>query len=769
MKKTMGIILLIPSLLLAESIRNARLQFTADSDRNMLSVKDSRTGREWVARFDACAGASEFDDWQHIKKPQYRLFKLNDVRKADSSQLKRTVEDSGSGQQYVLDAALDGSTLSFELHADDPALPLACIGLPPMFTTSLDDGHLVFCDRSSGVLKSQSDPQGYANWVLSTYGNTTCLDMPWVGVVDLDKGDGMMVLLETPLCSAVHLRKTPDGIWPQPLWQGSMGTMGFRRRVSYRFSDGGGYVALAGMYRDYRQAKGTFKTLAEKASERQQVARLAGSPPIWGDGDVFEFLHDARNLGVTRATFCNAERGGRGRADMETLNAMGYLTLRYDSYTDILAGDTWFQKDDIQKTAQVMKPGGELLKGWRTLEGLQYYSRSSAFALDAAKVYSGTLVDDVGFNAHFIDVMCAMDVTEDYHPGHTFDRFQDMQNKLDVLKYYTDKGLVLGTEHGNDWAIDAVDYTEGSLSGSLWWTAGDNKNGWNPGHLRSPKSLDDFSPLYLKYGVSPKNRIPLWQLVYHDCSDSTWYWGDSPGWFYELAPRISAQKDLTAMLYGASSLFWRDDFRGYGWPKNKERFMESYYLTAKFHEAVFGQKMTSHEFLSEDRMLQKTEFSNGAEVWVNYGDVPVDVRAAGRKRTLAPLGFYAHAPGTEQGRLMENGTAVTFIKTDGFYWCRSEKHRASDALSVDGEIVLFRLDKTRWNLLFDPLLPQGRIDLDAVRAFVGQANITLNSLSEEWEVGDSIELGEASALAGGNYAVKLGGCITTTTHNRNRK
>ncbi|QHI68715.1 glycoside hydrolase [Tichowtungia aerotolerans] len=757
MKKIIGIILLIPSLFFAESIHNERLMFMADSDRNMLSVKDSGTGREWIARFDSCAGTSGSDGWQHITKPEYRLFNLKDVEKAGSSLLKLTVEDSGSGQQYFLDAALDGNTLSFELYTDDPALPLTCVGLPPLFSTRLDDGHLVFCDRSSGVLKGQSDMKGYADWILSTYANTSCLDMPWLGVVDLANGDGLMILFETPHCSAMHLKKTPDGIWPQPLWQGSMGTMAFRRRISYHFSDGGGYVALAGMYRDHQKEQGRLKTLAQKAAGRPDVMRLAGSPPIWGDGDVFEFLHDARNLGVTRATFCNAERGGRGRADLEKLNEMGYLTLRYDSYSDILEGETWFQRDNIQKTARVVRPGGGLVKGWRTLEGLQYYSRSSAYALNAAQTYSKALIEDVGFNAHFIDVMCAMDVAEDYHPEHTFDRFQDMRNKLEVLKYYTGKGLVLGTEHGNDWAVDEVDYTEGSLSGALWWTAGDNKNGWNPGHLRSPKSLDDFSPLYLKYGVSPKNRIPLWQLVYHDCSDSTWYWGDSPGWFYELAPEISAQKDLTAMLYGASSLFWRDDFRGYGWPKNQKRFMESYYLTAKFHEAVFGHQMVSHEFVTADRLVQKTKFDNGAEVWVNYGETPVDIRVKGQTRMLAPMGFYAHASGTEQGRLIEGGAAVTFIKTDGFYWCRSDQRRASDALSVDGKIVLFRLDKTRWNLLFRPAQPQGRIDLDAVRAFIGQENITLSSLSGEWEVGDVVELdaGGPAVLDGGNYAVKL--------------
>jgi hypothetical protein len=739
-------------------IKNDRLVLNADPARNTLTIKDAGTGRLWSASFDSCAASFGTDAWQHITNPQYAKFDLCKAEQTGPSAMKLTVSGGPNGRIWFLDAELKNTTVSFELYSDDMDAPLTGIGLPPLFTTALSDGYLVFCDRSCGVLKKQNDFDGYVGTVLGTYANTSCLDMPWVGVVDMTAGDGMMILFETPLDSAMHLKKTPDGLWPQPLWKGRLGALKTRRRISYRFSDAGGYAALAGIYRVYQQEQGKLKTLAQKTAERPKVARLAGSPPVWGDGDVFAFLHDARNLGVTKAIFGNAERGGRGRADMEELDRMGYLALRYDSYSDILDGTTWFQRDDVQKTSYVLQPGGKPLEGWKTLEGLQYYSRSSAFALRAAQTYGKPLIEDVGLNADFIDVMCAMDLFEDYHPEHTFDREQDMQFKREVFQYYAGKALVLGTEHGNDWAVDLVDYTEGSLSGSLWWIPGKNTTGWNPGHLQRPVSRDDFSPLYLKYGVNPANRIPLWQLVYNDCLVSTWYWGDSPGWFYETAPEISEQKDLETILYGALPLFWRDDYRGYNWSKHKNRWMESYYLTVKLHEAVFGQQMVSHQFVTNDRLVQKTEFKNGAVVLVNFRAENYQTGLDGQTVTLPPNGFYAEAPSIEQGRIVQNGAVRTFVKTKDLFYCKSDEAVPGDPLSIAGELVLFRLDDSRWNLLFRPASPLVQLDAAACAKFIGWEHFKIYPLSANWETGGELAA-EGSApllLNGGNYAITPG-------------
>ena len=157
--------------------------------------------------------------------------------------------------------------------------------------------------------------------------------------------------------------------------------------------------------------------------------------------------------------------------------------------------------------------------------------------------YSQTRISEANRSGNFIYVMMAMTLMEDYHPKHTSDRKTDLKYRREVFQYYLQKGLVIGTEHGNDWGVDLVDYTEGGLSGPNWWIPGTNTSGWNAGHLRAPVSRADFSPEYLKYGL-PTQRIPFWELVYHDCVATTWYWGDSAGWFGKVAPEIKTLKDL---------------------------------------------------------------------------------------------------------------------------------------------------------------------------------------------------------------------------------
>jgi hypothetical protein len=740
------------------SVKNEFLQLCADTAANGLTINDSRTGRDWTASFDSCAGSSSFDDWQHIIKPQYESFRLIDAKKTGSCTIRLSVENVRSAQVFFLDAELTANTVAFDLSADSVDLPISCIGLPPLFKSDSAPGHLVFCDRSCGVLKEQSDPEGYVNSVLSTYANTSCLDMPWVGMVDLQKGDGVMILLETPLDSAMQLRKAGQEIWPQPLWKGRLGKLNYRRRVSFHFSDHGGFVALAGMYRDYLQQQNRFKTLAEKVKERPNVARLAGSAPVWADSDAFEFIREARNRGVVNAIVANPERHGHGREETEELNSQGYLTSRYDSYSDIEEGTPWFQRDHIQETAYVLQPGGEPLKGWKTLEGVQFCSRSSAFALRAAKAYSGELIEGQGLNADFIDVMAAMDLFEDYHPEHTFSREQDMKFKREVFQYYNDKKLVLGTEHGNDWCADLVDYTEGALSGSFWWIPGKNKTGWNPGHLQRPVSRDDFSSLYLKYGVDSANRIPLWQLVYHDSLVSTWYWGDSPGWFYEIAPEITDLKDVQTVLYGAMPLFWRDSHRGYDWSKNKDRWLESYYLTVKFHEAVFGEKMVSHEFLTADRLVQKTVLGNGATVTANFQKVPYKIQLNGQEWVLPPNGFYAAAPGVTEGRVLQkSGSVVTFVKSSDLYYCKSDAPFDFSGISIQGEIALFQLDDHRWNLLIhDGSAP---VQLSAARLgeLTGLPRLKIQTLTSDWQAAQDVPAGadEIYLLEAGAYSISV--------------
>ena len=98
----------------------------------------------------------------------------------------------------------------------------------------------MFCDRSCGVLLDTRDP-AYAGWPLRVYGNTHCIDMPWVGLFDHARGHGMMLLVDTPADAEVAFDAADDGRhWPQVHWLPSMDQCAYPRTATLRFSDQGG-------------------------------------------------------------------------------------------------------------------------------------------------------------------------------------------------------------------------------------------------------------------------------------------------------------------------------------------------------------------------------------------------------------------------------------------------------------------------------------------------------------------------------------------------
>ena len=89
---------------------------------------------------------------------------------------------------------------------------------------------------------------------------------------------------------------------------------------------------------------------------------------------------------------------------------------------------------------------------------------------------------------------------------------------MKLLEYCSrDEKLVVGTETGIDPSVPYVHYYEGMMS---------------LGPYRLPDAGRDMlqykppTPDFLKFQVGHFYRIPLWELVYHDCVVAQWYWGD---------------------------------------------------------------------------------------------------------------------------------------------------------------------------------------------------------------------------------------------------
>ncbi|MBK2143827.1 glycoside hydrolase, partial [Francisella tularensis] len=60
------------------------------------------------------------------------------------------------------------------------------------------------------------------------------------------------------------------------------------------------------------------------------------------------------------------------------------------------------------------------------------------------------------------------------------------------------------------------------------------------------------------------------------------------------------------------------------WKQQKNLLSKYLPIWSKWHKILVQQKMTSFKYLSDDRLLQSTEFSNGIIVIANFADVTKD-------------------------------------------------------------------------------------------------------------------------------------------------
>ena len=154
--------------------------------------------------------------------------------------------------------------------------------------------------------------------------------------------------------------------------------------------------------------------------------------------------------------------------------------------------------------------------------------------------------------------------------------------------------------------------------------------------------------------------MPLWELVFHDCIVSTWYWGDASDFLLQAAPEVTPKKDAFNILYGTIPLLWAN--REGSWRTHRDVFLRTYRNTCKLHEAIAGAEMLSHEFVTPDRAVQRTRFSDGTEVIVNFGQTPYAAELAGKKYVLPQNGFAAKGPRIEQSLALVDGRPVTTIR-----------------------------------------------------------------------------------------------------------
>ncbi len=540
------------------------------------------------------------------------------------------------------------------------------VAFPPLVLDT-PDAALAIADYCNGHLYPL-DMDPFPRWFMAA----NRIDMPWVAIVDGPAGRGYMLLIETSDDCGMRMRRyampARKTLAPVIEWWGSFRSFRYPRRMRYSFFAKGGYVAAAKRYRAHAKKLGLVKTFAEKAKKNPNIKRLFGAPDVWGNASL-AFAKQAKAAGVDKMLI----HGRPKPKDMAAINALGYLTSRYDNYTDILPLDEKHKEISSNRAPlpddAVLKANGKRMTAWLTFDKkTQFMKRCPTLWVPAARRVIPKELSEYPYLGRFIDVTTAEGLYECFDPKHPMTRTEKRACGVALESYVRSQGLVVGGEHGLWWGVPHMDYIEGMMSGGNY--------SWPAGHLKHPKTKDEeftnpwgrkLPPFerYEKLGIGHEYRVPLWELVFHDCIVSTWYWGDASDWLLDAAPEITPKKDAFNVLYGTIPLLWAN--AGGSWVKDREVFLRTYRNTCKLHEQIAGEEMLSHEFVTPDRAVQRTVFSSGTECVVNFGAEPREVTVKGETHLLPQNGWVVRGPKVQQSLELVDGEPVTTIQTPG-YW-----------------------------------------------------------------------------------------------------
>jgi hypothetical protein len=573
------------------TIANSKISVTLDSAEATFSVTDKRTGQTW-------------------RQKATDKFKVLDCKRVNGG-----LEMTCRHPWYELD-----SKTTLRLDGDKPELTLelsaegnlkGALGFPYPFVS--ESGDYLVVPMNEGISYPVDDETIKSRWLIAYGGHGIC--MAFWGVTN--GASGHMAIIETPDDAVININRIDGKLCVLPKWERQKGNFGYTRKLRYVFFDEGGHVAMCKRYRQYAKQIGKFKTLEQKRRANPNVDLLIGAVNIWcWDRDALPLVREARSLGIERILWSR-----RQSPDViETMNKMdGVLTSRYEIYQDLM--DPQIVKDKLRGLhpdwTQAAWPDdimldekGEPRRGWR-VKGKDGQMYPCAVLCDKqAPRYAAQRVPAEmkthSYRSRFIDTTTASPWRECYHPDHPMTRAESRHWKMELLRFVSEKmHLVTGCETGHDAAVPYVHYFEGMLSLGPYRIP---DAGRNMGRI-----WDEVPERVAKFQVGHKYRLPLWELVYHDCVVAQWYWGD----YNNKLPAIWDKRDLFNILYGTPPMFM---YSRQVWRQNKERFAQSYRNVCPVVRAVGYAEMTDHRFLTPDRDVQQTTFANGITITVNFGD-----------------------------------------------------------------------------------------------------------------------------------------------------
>ncbi|SFX42802.1 Glycosyl hydrolases related to GH101 family, GHL1-GHL3 [Thermoactinomyces sp. DSM 45891] len=367
----------------------------------------------------------------------------------------------------------------------------------------------------------------------------------------------------------------------------------------------------------------------------------------WGKKDT-DMIQDMKSSGIKHA-WIGLQNWANGLMNpdlVQKANQSGYLVGPYDSYHSIhdKKNVDWntasFDDPSLYEQATITKKNGQKESGFL---GKGRKLNPTLSLPSVKKRVAGILKNGIPFNSWFIDCDATGEVFDDYSPNHITTQEQDMKARLQRMSYIRDeKQMVIGSEGGNDFASSVISYAHGIETPVIKWGDPDmreNKTSpyyvgayWSPdGSI--PERYSKSIPIKSQYRsiyIDPVYSLPLYKLVYNDSviTSHHWEWGS-----LKIKNEVG-NRMLNELLYNIPPLYHLDQNT---WSKNKNMITSYTNAWSAFHKKAVTKPMTRFQTLSEDRLVQSTEFGEDMKVIVNYSNRDFDYNGEKIKPKTAVL------------------------------------------------------------------------------------------------------------------------------------
>ena len=456
--------------------------------------------------------------------------------------------------------------------------------------------------------------------------------MPWFGQVR--PGAGYIAICQQPWDAAYQVDHPAGGPYTHVgiRWLPSLGKMDYRRCLRYSFFGSCDYNDLCKAYRQYAEETGLAVTLKEKAARNPLVDKLIGAAIVHKGikthvcpGTLFydeehkenndrlvpfserqqEILH-YREKGIKKLYLhldgwgdpgydnrhpdylpaCREAGGWEGlKALSDTMKDCGYMLGLHDQYRDY-----YFDAPSFDTEFACRAPDGSILDVSRWAGGRQSYLCATQAPYYVKRNFEEVLRHGIHLEASYLDVFTCNEGDECANVRHRMTRKECFEYRERCFQYLLSKGILPSSEEVTDWAMRSLVFAH-----------------YGP---------YDFM---LQAPGTPRKGIPtpLFNLCYHDCMILPWLMDHEEGqedyMLYALLNGGGAYMDKEGAYPGCDGSFHDGE-------QILDEEISRYRTVAGLQERVAKCRMERHAFLDEEGTCQRTWFSDGTVVTVDFSD-----------------------------------------------------------------------------------------------------------------------------------------------------